>query len=89
MWVMWNVYLKIVLVLVQVSCTICAKHTIGSKIILGAPDGTIGSKNHLVVSHFGPFRDSVSVSVSAGLVHNMRQTYHRLRNHCGYPRWYS
>jgi hypothetical protein len=42
-WVMWNlvlVYLEIVLVLVQDSCTVCAKHTVVSEIILDAPDST-------------------------------------------------
>jgi hypothetical protein len=41
----------------------------------------------LVESRFGPFGDSVSVG--ARQVHNMRQTYHRLRNHFGRTRWYS
>jgi hypothetical protein len=44
MWVMWNVRLKIVLVLVQVSCMVCAKHTIGSKIILGHPMVLLGDE---------------------------------------------
>ena len=34
------VHLEKVLVLVQVRRTVCAKHTIGSEIILHAPDGT-------------------------------------------------
>jgi hypothetical protein len=37
-WVMWNVVsvrLKIVSVLVQIRCTVYAKHNVGSKIILG------------------------------------------------------
>ena len=34
------VHLEIVLVSVQDSFTVCAKHTIGSEIILDAPDGT-------------------------------------------------
>ena len=37
----WNlvlVHLDRVLVSVQVSCTVCAKHTIGSDIVLDAPD---------------------------------------------------
>jgi hypothetical protein len=41
--VMWNlvsVYLEIVLVLVQGRCMVCTKRTIGSEIILDAPDGT-------------------------------------------------
>jgi hypothetical protein len=43
MWVMWNhvlVDLEIVLVSVQDRCTVCAKRTIGSEIILDALDGT-------------------------------------------------
>jgi hypothetical protein len=43
LWVMWNIILvrlEIVLVLVQDRCTICAKHNIGSEIILDAPGGT-------------------------------------------------
>jgi len=35
-----SVCLEMVLVLVQDRCMVCAKHTIGSDIILGAPDGT-------------------------------------------------
>jgi hypothetical protein len=35
-----------------------------------------------VESHFGPFGDRVSVS--ARLVHGLRQTYHMLRNHFGH-----
>jgi hypothetical protein len=43
MWVMWNlvsVRLKMVLVLVKARCTFCAKRTIGSEIVLDAPDGS-------------------------------------------------
>ena len=43
MWVMWNlvvVRLEIVLVLVQHRCTVYVERTIGSGIILDAPDGT-------------------------------------------------
>jgi hypothetical protein len=42
-WVMWNlvsVRLEIVLVSVQDRCTVCAKCTKGSEIILDAPNGT-------------------------------------------------
>ena len=35
-----SVHLDIVLVLVQDRCTVCDKCTIGSEIILDAPDGT-------------------------------------------------
>jgi hypothetical protein len=40
-WVMCNlvlVHLRILLVSVQDSCMVCAKHTIGSKMVLDAPD---------------------------------------------------
>ena len=35
-----SVRLEMVLVLVQDKCTVCAKRTIGSDIVLDAPDGT-------------------------------------------------
>ena len=41
--VMWNlisVRLDTVLVLVQDRCMVCAKHTIGTEIVLETPDGT-------------------------------------------------
>ena len=41
--VMWNlvlVRLEMVLVLVQDSCFVCAKHTTGLEIVLDTPDGT-------------------------------------------------
>ena len=63
MWVLWNlvlVCLEIVLVSVQDRCTICAKHTVDSEIILDAPDGTPRDVG-LVECHSGPFRDAVSV----------------------------
>jgi hypothetical protein len=38
----------------------CAEHTIGSEIVLNAPNGTLRCMGN-VESHFGPFEDSVSV----------------------------
>ena len=41
--VMWNlvsVHLEAVLESVQDRCMVCAKHTIGSEMVLEAPDGT-------------------------------------------------
>ena len=35
-----SVHLEIVLILTQDQCTVCAEGTIGSEIILDAPDGT-------------------------------------------------
>jgi hypothetical protein len=46
----------------------------------------LGDVGH-VESRFGPFRDFVSVG--ARLVHGLRQTSNRLRNHFGHTRWYS
>jgi hypothetical protein len=43
MWLKWKidlVRLEIVLILMQDRYMVCAKHTIGSEIILDAPDGT-------------------------------------------------
>ena len=71
--VMWNllsVRLEIVLVSMQDRCTVCAKRTTGSEIILDAPDGTPRWRGH-VEYHFGPFGDSVSVG--ARKVHDLRQ----------------
>ena len=39
-WKLVSVRLEIVLVLVQDRCTVCGERTIGSKIILDAPDAT-------------------------------------------------
>jgi hypothetical protein len=39
-WKVVLVYLEIVLILTQDRCMVCAEHTIGSKIVLDAPDGT-------------------------------------------------
>ena len=42
-WLKWKlilVDLEIVLILTQDRCTFCAKHTIGSEIVLNVPDGT-------------------------------------------------
>jgi hypothetical protein len=88
-WVIWNlilVHLETVLVLLQARCTVCTKRSIGSEIVLDAPDGTLGDVGH-VESHRCPFGDSVSVG--ARYVHGLRRTYHSLRNSFGCTRWYS
>jgi hypothetical protein len=59
-WKLVLVFLDIVLVLTQDRCTVCVEHTIGSKIILDAPDGTPGCMG-LMESHFFLFGDNVSV----------------------------
>ena len=52
-WKLDLVYLEIVLILTQDKCTVCAERTIGSEIVLDAPDG--------MESHFRLFGDRVSV----------------------------
>ena len=56
-----SVYLEIVLVLMQDRCTVCTERTIGSEIILAAPDDTPRDDGQ-VKAHFSPFRDSVNLS---------------------------
>ena len=55
------VRLGIVLVSTRVRCMVCAERTIGSEIILAAPDGTPRDEGQ-VKAHFSPFRDSVNLS---------------------------
>ena len=57
-WVMWNlvsIRLEIVLVLVQHRCTVCVERTIGSEIVLDAPNGTPRSCGSCGIS-FGLFK---------------------------------
>ena len=46
--------------LTQDLCTVCAERTIGSEIVLDAPDELLADVG-LVESSFGPFEDGVSV----------------------------
>ena len=60
---MWNlvlIRLEIVLVLVQDRCTVCARHTIGSKIVLAHPAVLLGDEGQ-VEARFGPIGDSANV----------------------------
>ena len=60
---MWNLisyHLETVLVLVQVRRMVCAKHTIGSEIILDALVVPLGDEPQ-VEAHFGLFGDSANV----------------------------
>ena len=59
-WKLVSVHLEIVLVLTQDRCTVCAEHTIGSKIDLDAPMELRGDVG-LMESYFELFGDSVSV----------------------------
>jgi hypothetical protein len=64
-WVMWSlvpIYLEIVLVSVQDRCTVCAKRTTDSEIVLDAPMILLGDEAQ-VEAHFGPFGDSDNLDV--------------------------
>jgi hypothetical protein len=52
-WKLVSVRLEVVLILTEHRCTVCAIHTIGSEIVW-----THWMEHE---SHFGPFRDNVSV----------------------------
>jgi hypothetical protein len=65
-----------VLILTRDRCTVCAKRTIGSEIVLNAPDGSPRRVGH-VESRFDPFGDSVSISAIRCTV--LRRMYHWLR----------
>jgi hypothetical protein len=54
--------LEIVLFLTQHSCTVCSKRTIGSEIILVAPDGTPRWEPQ-VEAQFSPFGYSANIDV--------------------------
>ena len=60
-WKLVLVRLEIVPILTQDLCTVGAERTIGSEIILDAPDELLGDVGH-VESHFITFGDSVRVS---------------------------
>ena len=55
-----SVRLEMVLVLLQDRCTVCAKRTIGSEIVLDAPDGTTSDEAQ-VEDHLGPLGDSANL----------------------------
>ena len=59
-WKIVSVRLEIVVILMQDGCMVCAERTIGSEIILDAPNGVLGDVGH-VESCFGLFGDRGSV----------------------------
>ena len=59
-WKLVWVHLEIVLILAQDRCTVCAKRTIGSGIILDEPDGTTEAQ---LKARFGRFGDSANLDV--------------------------
>ena len=63
--VVWNLTsfcLETVLVLVQDCCIVCARRTIGSDVVLDAPNVPLGDVAQ-VEAHFGPFKDSANLDV--------------------------
>ena len=62
MWILDLVFLEAVLVSVQDRCMVCARRTIGSKIVLDALDGTLGDEAQ-VEAYLGPFGDSGNLDV--------------------------
>jgi hypothetical protein len=67
-------------VLLQDRCTACAKCTLGTEIVLDAPDGTPTFEAQ-EEAHFSPFRDSTNPD--AKQVHGLGQMSHGLGNHFG------
>ena len=81
-----SIHLETVLLSVHDRCTVYANRTIGSGIVLDAPDGTAGDEAQLK-DHFGPFENSGNID--ARWVHGLRRTYQRLGNRFGHTRWNS
>jgi hypothetical protein len=86
MWNLNSVHLEAVLVSVQDRCMVCAKGTIGLKIVFDAPDGTLGHEAQ-VEARFGLFGDSANFD--ARYLHRLRRMCHRLRNNFGRTRLHS
>ena len=63
MWNLVSICLEIVIALVQDRCTVCAKRTLASKIVLDEPEVILGDVGY-VEPRFDPFGDSVSVGAT-------------------------
>ena len=61
-WKLVLVLSDIVLILTQDRCKVCIERTIGSKIILDAPNGAPGDEAQ-VEDHFGMFGDSANLDL--------------------------
>ena len=59
-WKLVLVCLEIVLILTQDRCTVCVECTIGSEIILDAPEVLLGDEAQ-VKARFGTFEDSANL----------------------------
>jgi hypothetical protein len=68
-----------VLVSVQDMCTVYAKRTIGSEIILDTQPMVHVIDEAQLEARFGPFRDSANLDARS--VHGLCQSFQRLRSH--------
>jgi hypothetical protein len=64
---------------IQDRCTLCAKRTIGSELILDTPAIVLLGDGAQGYARFSPFGDSLDIR----WMHGLRRTYHRLRNNFG------
>ena len=55
-WKLVSVRLEIVLILTQDRCMVCVERTIGSEIVLDAPDGILGDVGHVESRFFYVWR---------------------------------
>ena len=55
-WKLVSVLSDIVLILTQDRCTVCVERTIGSEIVLDAPDGILGDVGHVESRFFSVWR---------------------------------
>ena len=81
MWNLISIRLETVLVSVQDRSMVCARRTIGSEIILDAPEGPLGDEAQ-VEARFSLFGDGANLD--ARQVHRLRRTYHMIGNHFGW-----
>jgi hypothetical protein len=65
---------------VQDRCTVCAKCTIGSEIVLDGPDVHLGDVAQLE-ARFGPFRGSANLDARS--LEGLRRMNHMVRNCLG------
>jgi hypothetical protein len=82
-WKLVSIHFETVLVLVQDRCTVCAKCTIGSEIVLDTQDDTPGDETQ-IEARFGSYGDSANLE--SRQVHGLRRMYRKLGNHFGRTR---
>jgi hypothetical protein len=71
-WKVGSVHLETVQILTQDRCTVCVERTIGLKIVLGAPNATLGEVGHVESCFF--YLETVLVSVQDRCVVCVRHT---------------